>query len=50
MMDALPLIDLFDRKKIKIQYIFRTEYEKQKRMEEVRLKIDTPENSESSDV
>ena len=50
MMDALPLIDLFDRNKIKIQYIFRTEYEKQKRMEEVRLKIDTPENSESSDV
>ena len=31
-------------------YIFRTEYEKQKKMEEVKLKIDTPENSESSDV
>lgn len=50
MSHRIPLMDLFDRKKIKIQYIFRTEYLKQKRMEQVRLKIDTPENSESSDV
>ena len=47
----LPLIELFDRKKIKIQYIFRTEYLKQKKMEQVHLKIgtleDSPENSDS---
>ena len=49
----LPLIELFDRKKLKIQYIFHIEYEKKKRrMEEqpLRVQINTPENSESSDV
>ena len=52
MTDPSPTIELFDRKKIKIHYIFRKEYEKQKRMEQqpLHIRIDTPENSESSDV